>query len=99
MKKHSGKKLFSICQVTAVQIEKSVFVFIRLFALYRIKNRGFWLKYYKKAETQLSQYRRLKEFREDHDLTQKQVADMLYMHVTQYRRYETGEKCPFPLLF
>ena len=41
---------------------------------------------------QLSQYKRLKELREDHDLTQKQAADMLYMHVTQYRRYETGER-------
>ena len=41
---------------------------------------------------QLSQYKRLKELREDHDLTQKQVAEMLYMHVTQYRRCETGER-------
>lgn len=40
----------------------------------------------------MSQYKRLKELREDHDLTQKQVAEMLYMHVTQYRRYETGER-------
>lgn len=37
-------------------------------------------------------YRRIRELREDKDLTQKQVADMLYMHLTQYRRYETGER-------
>ncbi|MBR4223278.1 MAG: helix-turn-helix transcriptional regulator [Oscillospiraceae bacterium] len=36
-------------------------------------------------------YRRLRDLREDHDMTQKQVADKLFMHLTQYRRYETGE--------
>lgn len=37
-------------------------------------------------------YKRIRELREDKDLTQKQVADKLYMHLTQYRRYETGER-------
>lgn len=37
-------------------------------------------------------YKRIRELREDNDLTQKQVADKLYMHLTQYRRYETGER-------
>ena len=37
-------------------------------------------------------YRRIRDLREDHDLTQKDVANALYMHVTQYRRYETGER-------
>lgn len=36
--------------------------------------------------------KRIRELREDNDLTQKQVADKLYMHLTQYRRYETGER-------
>ena len=35
---------------------------------------------------------RIKNLRKDMDLTQKQVADTLYMQVTQYRRYETGER-------
>lgn len=37
-------------------------------------------------------YERIKELREDKDLTQKQLADALYMQLTQYRRYETGER-------
>lgn len=36
-------------------------------------------------------YQRVRDLREDADLTQKQVADKLYMHLTQYRRYESGE--------
>ncbi len=36
-------------------------------------------------------YQRLRDLREDKDLTQKQVADKLFLHLTQYRRYETGE--------
>ena len=39
----------------------------------------------------MSVYQRLRDLREDADLTQKQVADKLYMHLTQYRRYESGE--------
>ena len=37
-------------------------------------------------------YRRVKDLREDHDLTQKNVADMLNMQLTVYRRYEKGER-------
>ena len=40
----------------------------------------------------MSKYLQLKNLREDHDLTQKQLADHLYMQLTQYRRYETGER-------
>ena len=36
-------------------------------------------------------YQRIRDLREDADYTQKQVADKLYMHLTQYRRYENGE--------
>ena len=35
-------------------------------------------------------YRRVRELREDHDLTQRQVAVMLKMPQTQYFRYEQG---------
>ncbi len=35
-------------------------------------------------------YRRIRELREDHDLTQKQVADYLKMTQPQYWRYEAG---------
>ena len=35
-------------------------------------------------------YRRLKDLREDHDLTQKEVADYLNMLQPQYSRYERG---------
>lgn len=40
----------------------------------------------------MAYYKRIRELREDRDLTQKQVAEMLYMHTTQYRRYESGER-------
>ena len=33
---------------------------------------------------------RIKDLREDHDLTQKEVADMLGMKQPQYFRYEQG---------
>lgn len=35
-------------------------------------------------------YRRLRELREDHDLSQKQVAEYLGMKQPQYCRYEQG---------
>ncbi len=35
-------------------------------------------------------YRRLRDMREDHDLTQTQVAEFLGMKQPQYYRYETG---------
>ena len=34
---------------------------------------------------------RLRDLREDHDLTQKQVAELLKMSQTGYSKYETGE--------
>lgn len=36
-------------------------------------------------------YRRIRNLREDKDLTQKQVAEMLGMSQTGYSKYETGE--------
>ena len=35
-------------------------------------------------------FRRLRELREDHDLTQRQMAEMLGMPQPQYWRYEQG---------
>ena len=35
-------------------------------------------------------YRRVRELREDHDLTQRQLAELLHMTQTQYFRYEQG---------
>ncbi|MGN0601684.1 MAG: helix-turn-helix domain-containing protein [Oscillospiraceae bacterium] len=39
----------------------------------------------------MKNYQRIRDLREDADLTQKQVADKLFLHLTQYRRYERGE--------
>ena len=39
----------------------------------------------------MTMYRRIRDLREDHDLTQRQVAQMLGMSQTGYSKYETGE--------
>ena len=36
-------------------------------------------------------YRRIRDLREDRDLTQRQIAEMLGMSQTGYSKYETGE--------
>ena len=36
-------------------------------------------------------YRRLRDLREDHDLSQKKLAEKLGMSQTGYSKYETGE--------
>ncbi len=36
-------------------------------------------------------YKRIRDLREDRDLTQNQVAQMLKMSQTGYSKYETGE--------
>ena len=36
-------------------------------------------------------YKRIRDLREDRDLTQKQIAEMLGMSQTGYSKYETGE--------
>ena len=38
------------------------------------------------------QFRRIKDLREDHDLTQREIADYLNMHRSVYCRYESGER-------
>ena len=37
------------------------------------------------------QYQRIRDLREDRDLTQAEMAKRLNVHTTQYRRWETGE--------
>lgn len=37
-------------------------------------------------------YRRVRDLREDHDLTQRDIANMLNMQLTVYQRYERGER-------
>lgn len=37
-------------------------------------------------------YKRIRELREDADLSQRQISEMIHMHKTTYARYETGER-------
>ncbi len=37
-------------------------------------------------------YQRIRDLREDADLTQIEMANILFLHRTTYRRYETGER-------
>ena len=37
-------------------------------------------------------YKRIRDLREDADLSQKQIAEIIHMHKTTYTRYETGER-------
>ncbi|MCI9111538.1 MAG: helix-turn-helix transcriptional regulator [Eubacterium sp.] len=37
-------------------------------------------------------YQRIRDTREDKDLTQQQIADYLNLYLNTYRRYETGEQ-------
>lgn len=38
-----------------------------------------------------SMYKRIRDLREDHDLTQTQITQILGMSQTGYSKYETGE--------
>ncbi len=37
-------------------------------------------------------YKRIRDLREDGDLTQSEIAKILHMHKTTYVRYESGER-------
>ncbi len=37
-------------------------------------------------------YQRIRDLREDADLSQRQLAEILQMHKTTYARYESGER-------
>ena len=37
-------------------------------------------------------YRRVRDLREDHDKTQREIATFLHMQLTVYQRYERGER-------
>ena len=42
---------------------------------------------------------RIKDLREDHDLTQAQIAEKLGLYTTTYQRYERGEReVPFDII-
>lgn len=44
-------------------------------------------------------YRRLRDLREDHDLTQDELVHILNMHKTTYTNYEQGKReIPFSLV-
>ena len=46
----------------------------------------------------MAYYKRLRDLREDHDLTQNQLVEMLEMHKTTYTNYEQGKReIPFEL--
>ena len=40
----------------------------------------------------MSVYKRVRDLREDHDKTQKDIATVLNMQPTVYQRYERGER-------
>ena len=37
-------------------------------------------------------YKRVRDLREDHDKTQKEISQILNMQLTVYQRYERGER-------
>ena len=37
-------------------------------------------------------YKRVRDLREDHDKTQREIAEKLNMQLTVYQRYERGER-------
>lgn len=37
-------------------------------------------------------YKRIRELREDNDLTQQEIAKKLNLHLTSYQRWESGER-------
>jgi len=40
----------------------------------------------------VSKYQRIRDLREDKDLTQKEISEILHMHKNTYIRYESGER-------
>ncbi len=40
----------------------------------------------------MNTYQRIRDLREDKDLTQAQIAEILFIQREVYRRYETGER-------
>jgi len=45
-----------------------------------------------KQEKVMFVYQRVRDLREDHDKTQKEIAALLHMQLTVYQRYERGER-------
>ena len=46
----------------------------------------------KNSGEKMNYYRRLRDLREDHDLTQQQLVEQLQMHKTTYTNYEQGKR-------
>ena len=47
----------------------------------------------------MQHYHRIRDLREDKDLTQEQLCKLLYMHKTTYTNYEQGKReIPFELV-
>lgn len=42
----------------------------------------------------MQNYQRIRDLREDNDMTQAEVAEKLFMKREVYRRYETGDREP-----
>lgn len=40
----------------------------------------------------MNPYRNVRDLREDHDKTQREIAELLNMQLTVYQRYERGER-------
>ena len=40
----------------------------------------------------IMEIKRIRDLREDHDKTQKEISEILNMHRSVYRRYESGER-------
>lgn len=51
-----------------------------------------FIKLTKKGEIFVYYYQRIKDLREDQDLTQVQIGQILHMSQKQYSRYERGER-------
>ena len=48
--------------------------------------------WYHSSRGELMYFQRIRDTREDHDKTQQEIADMLHMQRSVYRRYELGER-------
>ena len=50
------------------------------------------LSYENQGRKRMNYLKRMRDLREDNDKTQKDIAELLNMHLTVYRRYELGER-------
>ena len=55
------------------------------------RKRQSFVDFWREIQIVNRQYKRIRDLREDRDLTQKQIAEILGMSQTGYSKYETGE--------